>query len=134
MKKIFLSLFIFVLSLALTGCGKTAISGKYKCFSFYDETETIVLELDLNNDKSFRYKTDVGEVKGDYTYKIEDKTFEDARYYMVTLNPKDAIYQGEKVDLKDSIEFEFAFEKHGKKKEGLVFFTSSYNMYYCRNY
>ena len=133
MKKVFIAC-LFIMMLSLTGCGGPAVAGKYKCSSYYDESEKTILELDLNKNKTFSYRAAGGEVKGKYSYQLEDKGYKDTRFYMITLNLEEANFDGEDQELSKSIDFEFALEKDGSKKEGIIIFTNTYNMYYCKNY
>lgn len=135
MKKVFVFLFVAAASLMLAGCGKSnAISGKYNCSYYSDSAGETILTLELKADKSFEYIQGKGTVKGNYTYELEDKNSDEAKFYMITFSPDYILYDGEKHNYTEKFELEFAMQRKGKKKEGAVINTSTYNMFYCKNY
>ena len=114
------------------------VIGKYNCkpYSATGDSNSYTISIHLNSDKSFLYgpynNLKNNHYKGVYSYEKEDKDLNDMDYYMVTFKGTELMQEGKVSDNKDfNSKMEFAMVKGKKKKEGIIIFTTSYNMYYC---
>ena len=115
------------------------VAGHYNCTGVDSDRDSYLITLDLNKDKTFFYApygdTKNNYVKGKYTFKDERKATKDYKYhyYMINLkSDKDGfVVDGEKSDKEFVSEAEFGVTTGKNNKEGVILFTSSYNMYYC---
>lgn len=117
---------------------KEGVIGKYNCkpYSTTGNNNSYTISINLNSDKSFIYgpykDLKKNHYKGVYTYEKEDKDVNDMDYYMVTFKGTELMQEGKVSENKDfNSKMEFAIVKGKKKKEGIIIFTTSYNMYYC---
>lgn len=118
---------------------KNDIEGKYNCSAVDGDSDEYLVTLNLNHDKTFLYgpynDTDNNHTKGTYTYVDENKTNNSGeyKYYMVTFKgPKeDYIVNGKEQDHDFTSEMEFGITTVDNKRQGVIMFVSSYNMYYC---
>ena len=115
------------------------IAGKYNCTGVDDNTDTYLVTLHLNNDNTFLYgpygNLSNNYAKGTYSYEDEHKSTSDGsyKYFMITFNGKkeDFVVDGVAQDHDFYSKMEFGITKDKGKKQGVIIFTSSYNMYYC---
>ena len=115
------------------------IVGKYNCTGVDDKKDEYLVTLYLNDDNTFTYgpygDLDNNHVKGKYTFEDEKKTNASGefKYFMVTMtgNKADYIVNGKSVDHDFESKMEFGVTKLDGKKQGVIMFLSSYNMYYC---
>lgn len=115
------------------------VAGKYDCTGVYSNTDEYLITLHLNEDNTFVYGP-YGDlmnnyVKGTYTYEDENKTngTGEYKYFMLTLEGKkeNFIIDGEPSDNDFSSKMEFGITSKNVKKQGVIMFLSTYNMYYC---
>lgn len=115
------------------------VAGKYDCTGVDSNTDKYLITLHLNNDGTFLYgpygNMDNNYAKGTYTFEDENKTNGNGsyRYFMVTFTgPKeDFIQNGVASDHDFQSEMEIGLTSENGKKQGVIMFTNSYNMYYC---
>ena len=131
MKKI-LCLFAMILTLALTGCGGNAVSGNYKCYNFSSSSSdgygSEAFTLKLTGDKKFEYKQGNGIMKGNYTFKREDKNSSEGAFYAMTLNYESLTINGETEKKSGSVEWEFVKSQN----QVMIINASNYSMFICK--
>ena len=117
---------------------KDAIAGNYNCkpYSSGKEGSNYIVSLQLNKDKTFIYgpyeELDDNHYKGTYTYEKEDKNANNMDYYMISFKGTEYMSDGKSYDNHDfNAKMEFAMARGKEKREGVIIFTASYNMYYC---
>lgn len=116
----------------------SAIVGNFNCKSYsgMSDSSSYKVSLRFNKDNTFVYgpynDLNNNHYKGTYTYEKEDKNMNDMDYYMVTFKGTELMENGKVSDQTDfHAKMEFAMARGKAKKEGIVIFTASYNMYYC---
>ncbi len=115
------------------------IAGKYDCTGVDSSTDGYLVTLHLNDDNTFFYapygRSDKNYAKGTYMFEDEHKTNNsgDYKYYMVSLTgPKEQfIIDGVESDNDFQTQMEIGLTENDGKKEGVIMFTNTYNMYYC---
>lgn len=115
------------------------VAGKYDCTGVDSNTDKYLITLHLNKDNTFLYgpygDLENNYVKGTYTYEDEHKTngSGDYKYFMLTMEGKkeNFIVDGTPADHDFSSQMEFGITSQNAKKQGVIMFVSTYNMYYC---
>lgn len=115
------------------------VAGKYDCKGVDSDSDKYLITLNLNENGTFLYgpyeNTKNNYAKGTYTYEDEKKTDNTGnyKYFMITLTgPKeDFIQDGVASDHDFKSKLEFGLTNYNGKKQGVIIFTNTYNMYYC---
>lgn len=115
------------------------ISGNYNCTGVDSNKDEYIITLNLKEDNTFLYgpygRLTDNYAKGTYTYTDEQKTDNSGnyKYYMVELkgNAGEFVVDGEPNDTAFNSKMEFGITSKDNKKQGVIIFTNSYNMYYC---
>lgn len=117
------------------------VAGNYNCKSFggTGESDDYTVTFKLNKDYTFIWgeynNIEDNHYSGTYTFEDEEKTNNsgDYRYFMITLNVDEFIYDGEKQDIPSnaSLKEEFGITGVNTKKQGIIMNTGTYNMYSC---
>ena len=115
------------------------VSGKYDCKGVDSSSDKYLITLNLNADGTFLYgpyeNTENNYAKGAYTYEDEKKTDNTGnyKYFMITLtgSKEDFIQDGVASDHDFKSKLEFGLTNYNGKKQGVIMFTNTYNMYYC---
>ena len=113
------------------------IAGKYDCTEVNGDTDEYSVTLHLNEDNTYLYgpygNLENNYLKGTYTYEDENKTngSGEYKYFMVTMEKEEYIVDGQSRNDDSSFMLEFGLTNKTGKKEGVIMFLSSYNMYYC---
>lgn len=118
---------------------RNEIEGKYDCTGVDSNTDEYLITLEMNNDMTFLYgpygKLEDNYVKGTYTFKDENKTnnSKEYKYYMVDFEggKDDFVVDGESQNKEFKAQMEIGITTKNDKREGVIIFVSSYNMYYC---
>lgn len=121
------------------GASNNYVAGKYNCTGVDSNTEKYLVTLHLNKDNTFLYgpygRITNNYAKGTYTYEDENKTngSGEYKYFMVTLEGKkeDFVIDGVSSDHDFKSQMEFGVARKDSKKQGIIMFVSTYNMYYC---
>lgn len=115
------------------------VTGEYYCTGVDSNTDKYLITLHLNKDNTFLYGP-YGDLKnnyaiGTYIYEDEHKTNgnREYKYYMVTMEgPKeDFIINGSSSENDFNSKMEFGITSKNGKKQGVIMFVNTYNMYYC---
>ncbi len=116
------------------------IAGEYDCTSLEGASSEYLVSIYLYKDGTFLYgpygDLDNNHAKGNYTYEHEedkDGKVEGYTYYMVSFkgDAKDFISEGKSIGRDFESEMEFGLTEENGKRQGVVMFLSTYNMYYC---
>ncbi len=115
------------------------VAGKYNCTGVDSNTDKYLVTIHLNKDNTFLYgpygNLENNYAKGVYSYEDEHKTDHSGqyKYFMVTMNgnQEDFIINGVPADHDFSSKMEFGITTEDGKKQGVILFLSTYNMYYC---
>lgn len=117
---------------------KNYVAGKYDCTGVNDKKNTYLVTLELNEDNTFLYgpygNLDNNYAKGTYTFeKEEKKNSGEYKYYMISLagDKENFIMDGKPNDYDFNSKLEFGLTTNNGKKEGVIIFTNTYNMYFC---
>lgn len=131
--------FVLGIAIAVSEMKQNPIAGKYDCTGVDSNTDEYIVSLYLENDGTFTYghydKLENNHAKGTYTYEDEKKEnySGDYSYYMVSFNgdKKDFIIDGKSSEKDFNSKMEIGITKNKNKKEAVIIFLNSYNMYYC---
>ena len=118
---------------------KNYVAGNYDCKGVDSNTDKYLVTLHLNKDKTFIYgpygDLENNYVKGTYTFEDEHKSNNtgEYQYFMLTMSgsKEDFVANGVPSDQDFNFKMEFGLTKKDGKKQGVIMFLSSYNMYYC---
>lgn len=116
---------------------KNPVNGEYVCSYMYDDSNKIT--LNLNKDGTFSYgpygNMEKNYVIGNYTYSDLNKTngSGEYKYYLLDLegDKEDFVVDGVPNENDFSAKMEFGITTKDGKRNGIIMFYSTYNIYYC---